>query len=170
MQSLSGAQQQRARLYADVNSPDIPPGRKHPANHLHLGGAGRDNRTIPYEGIAAATLDPTARARLLDLAELYHKHLPDSARWARMNDIERGLDGCHFCWIGGTGPDDPFYYRIQSPVTVIEFDHHAGVFLTNQTAKKFHIHTLMRTPNGNDFGMSLVRQCCEARQNRRMCE
>ena len=129
MQSLSDGEQRRARLYADVNSPEIPPGRKHPADHLHLAGAGRDNRIIPYEGIAAAGLDHAARIKLLDLAELYHKHMPDSARRARMNDIERALDDCHFCWIGGTGPDDPFYYRIQSPVTIIEFDHHTAYFL-----------------------------------------
>jgi hypothetical protein len=170
MLSLPPDQQGRARLHADVDSPGIPPGRKHFADHLHLAGAGRDNRVIPYEGLAGSALDGPSRARLLDLAEIYHRHLPDPARRARMGDFERHLADCHFCWIGGTGPDDPFYYRIQSPVAIIEFDHHAGVFLTNATAKKFHIHTLMRTPNGNDFGMSLLRQCCEGRQARRVCQ
>jgi hypothetical protein len=163
-------QQAQAKLHGDVDSPDIPTGRKHPADHLHLAGAGRDNRVIPYEGLPGCALDAASRARLFDLIEVYHRHLPDPTRRARMNDIARHFAECRFCWIGGTGPDDPFYYRIQSPVTIIEFDHHAGVFLTNQTAKKFHIHTLMRTPNGNDFGMSLVRQCCEGRQMQRVCQ
>jgi hypothetical protein len=39
----------------------------------------------------------------------------------------------------------------------IEFDHHAGVFLTNAEPAKFHVHTIVRTPNGNDYGMDLLR-------------
>lgn len=75
-----------------------------------------------------------------------------------MADFERHLDATHFRWIGGTGEADPFYYRIQSPVAFIEFDHHAGVFLTNETPERFHIHTIVRTPNGNDYGVDLLRQ------------
>lgn len=30
----------------------------------------------------------------------------------------------HFCWIGSYDEESPFYYRIQSPVILIEFDHH----------------------------------------------
>ena len=51
----------------------------------------------------------------------------------------------------------PFYYRIQSPVIMIEFDEHAGVFLSNEEPERFHIHTIVRTPNGNDYGMDLLR-------------
>ena len=40
----------------------------------------------------------------------------------------------------------------------IEFDHHAGVFLTNAEPAKFHVHTIVRTPNGNDYGIDLLRQ------------
>ena len=39
----------------------------------------------------------------------------------------------------------------------IEFDHHAGVFLTNAEPAKFHVHTIVRTPNGNDYGIDLLR-------------
>jgi len=41
---------------------------------------------------------------------------------------------------------------------LIEFDHHAGVFLNNDEPQDFHIHTLVRTPNGNDYGIDLIRQ------------
>ena len=50
-----------------------------------------------------------------------------------------------------------FYYRIQSPVVMIEFDHHKGVVLNNPEPEKFHVHTIVRTPNGNDYGMDLLR-------------
>ncbi|KAJ4295856.1 hypothetical protein N0V88_004558 [Collariella sp. IMI 366227] len=42
-----------------------------------------------------------------------------------------------------------------SPVVIVEFDHHSGVFLANEEPKRFHIHTLLRTPNGGDYGMAL---------------
>jgi hypothetical protein len=34
-----------------------------------------------------------------------------------------------FAWIGGTGPHSVFYYRIHSPVVLIEFDHQTPVAL-----------------------------------------
>ena len=40
---------------------------------------------------------------------------------------------------------------------MIEFDHHKGVLLNNETPQRFHIHTIVRTPNGNDYGMDLLR-------------
>ena len=39
-----------------------------------------------------------------------------------------------------------------------EFDHHSGVFLTNAEPAKCHIHTIVRAPNGNDYGKELLRQ------------
>jgi hypothetical protein len=55
------------------------------------------------------------------------------------------------------GEDSAFYYRIQSPVVMIEFDQHKGVVLNNPQPEKFHVHTIVRTPNGNDYGMDLLR-------------
>lgn len=78
-----------------------------------------------------------------------------------MRDAQRHLDDPRLCWIGVTDDDSPFHYRIQSPVLVIEFDHHAGVFLGNPEPEKFHVHTLVRTPNGNDYGMALVQAACD---------
>jgi hypothetical protein len=66
------------------------------------------------------------------------------------------LDETWFCWIGGSGDEDPFYFRIQSPVFLAEYEHHAGIVLTNQEPAKFHTHTIVRTPNGNDYGAALV--------------
>jgi hypothetical protein len=31
------------------------------------------------------------------------------------------------------------------------------VFLTNAEPAKFHVHTIVRTPNGNDYGIDLLR-------------
>ena len=44
----------------------------------------------------------------------------------------------------------------------MELDHHTGVFLNNDTPAPFHMHTVLRTPNGNDYGRELVRQALHA--------
>ena len=41
---------------------------------------------------------------------------------------------------------------------MVEFDHHSGVWLGNLEPAKCHIHTVVRTPNGNDYGKDLLRQ------------
>jgi hypothetical protein len=58
--------------------------------------------------------------------------------------------------MGGFGDNDVFYCKVHSPVLLIEFDLHKGVFLNNDEPKKFHIHVVVRTPNGKDYG----RTCC----------
>jgi len=60
--------------------------------------------------------------------------------------------------MGGHAADSPFYYRIHSPVILIEFDHQRGIALDNDEPSHNHIHTLVRTPNGNDYGKDLLRQ------------
>jgi Protein of unknown function (DUF3500) len=55
--------------------------------------------------------------------------------------------------IGGSGDDDPFEYRIQSPLTPLEFDNYTGVWLTNTEPAKYHVCTVVRTPNGNGWDM-----------------
>jgi len=137
---------------------DLADGRVHFADYLMMGGAHQDNRIVPLEGLNAATLGTQQRTRLFDLVNAYIGAMPDGPRNAKMADVEKHLADTHFCWIGGNGLDDPFYYRIQSPVLLIEFDHHPGLFLTNTEALKFHVHTVVRNPNGNDYGFDVLRQ------------
>jgi hypothetical protein len=158
MRSFSGDQQAKAIVAHSMVGGDLPPGRRHFADNLHLGGAHQDNRVVPYEGLPGGELTGNQRRRLLNLIERYVAPLPTGPRQARMEEIERHLAETHFCWIGGTAEQSPFYYRIQSPVVFIEFDHHGGVFLTNAEPAKFHVHTIVRTPNGNDYGIDLLRQ------------
>ncbi|HZT50959.1 MAG TPA: DUF3500 domain-containing protein, partial [Stellaceae bacterium] len=157
MRSLAPEQQRRAIVAHSMMGGDLPEGRRHFADNLHLGGARQDNRIVPYEGIRANAFSPVQRRALLDLVASYVAPLPDGPAKVRMEEVERHLADTHFCWIGGFDEASPFYYRVQSPVIFIEFDHHAGVFLTNAEPAKFHVHTIVRTPNGNDYGIDLLR-------------
>ena len=89
----------------------------------------------------------------------------DHAR-VQMAEVRAHLDETYFAWIGGTEPDSVFYYRIHSPVILIEFDHQrpGGSAPRVRPAKPMreHIHTVVRTPNGNDYGKDLLRQHYEA--------
>lgn len=157
MRGFDDRQRDAAIVAHSMMGGDLPEGRRHFADNLHLGGAYQDNRIVAYEGLRADTMTRTQQRDLLDLVDAYLVTLPDGPRAARLNDVERHLADTHFCWIGGTDEESAFYYRIQSPVTFIEFDHHAGVFLTNDEPAKFHVHTIVRTPNGNDYGIDLLR-------------
>ncbi|HYF18913.1 MAG TPA: DUF3500 domain-containing protein [Ramlibacter sp.] len=164
MRALPAPLRQQAQLHADKRDPALPPGRVAFADDLMLAGAFQDNRVITPEGSCAARFEAVLRQRLGDLVAAYLAYLPAGPRAARLADFDRHLDQTHFCWIGGCDDEDPFYYRIQSPVLLIEFDHHAGVFLGNSTPQRFHVHTVVRTPNGNDYGMAVVKRHCEAMQ------
>jgi hypothetical protein len=157
MRSFTPEQQRRAIVYHSMMGGDLPEGRRHFADNLHLGGAFQDNRIVPYEGLRGAELSLVQRRDLVDLVDKYLMSLPPGPRKARISEVERHLADTHFCWIGGFSETSPFYYRVQSPVIFIEFDHHAGVFLTNERPEKFHVHTIVRTPNGNDYGIDLLR-------------
>ncbi len=145
-------------LYPDKRDPAIPPGREVFGDELHLGGMFQDNRVIPYEGVCAVSFPPYSQDLLCRLAGTFVEHLPAGPYHARLNDIRAHLDDTWLCWIGGSGPDSPFYFRIQSPVVLIEYEHHAGIMLTNEQPAKFHTHTIVRTPNGNDYGAALAAQ------------
>jgi hypothetical protein len=155
MQTLSPGLQQKAQIYKLMHDPAMPPGRWNRDDQRHLCGAYRDNRIVPYEGITMSNLNDEQKQLVKKILEEYLLYLPKKARDLRVQHILSFADETYFSWIGGFGNDDPFYYRIQNPAIVIEFDHHSGVFLTNTEPKKFHIHTCLRTPNAGDYGMAL---------------
>jgi hypothetical protein len=158
MAALTTEQRRAATVYEQMVDPAMPPGRVHPGDERHLAGAFQDNRVIPVEGIRVAELPAGARQLVLAIAETFVRPLPAGPRAARLREIEQFLDETWFCWIGGSGPGDVFYYRIQSPVLIAELDHHCGVFLDYDTPQPFHIHTVLRTPHGNDYGRAWLRQ------------
>ncbi|KAL2829625.1 hypothetical protein BJY01DRAFT_240600 [Aspergillus pseudoustus] len=156
MQQLPPHLRAKAQIFKDMHDTAMPDWRWNPADQRHLCGAFQDNRVIPYEGVCLAELDPSFTVLLLDIVEEFHLYLTKTARQNRLKQVLEHRDQTFFSWIGQFGDNDAFYYRIQSPVIICEFDHHSGVFLSNPEPAKFHTHTIVRTPNGGDYGYALL--------------
>ncbi|MFJ5958848.1 DUF3500 domain-containing protein [Paenarthrobacter sp. NPDC092416] len=147
-----------AVVFEHMQDPAMPEGRLHPGDERHLAGCFQDNRVIPYEGIPVSSLPAAAVALLDEIVNDSIAYLPSGPRAARFREIREHYAETWFSWIGGWQGEDAFYFRIQSPVVILELDHHTGVFLNNHTPAPFHMHTVVRTPNGNDYGRALLRQ------------
>jgi hypothetical protein len=145
MQSLSAPQRAKATIG------EGPPYRA-------MTSAFRDNYRIPYGGIRFDELAGGQRDALLELIAVYvGQTRPDHAA-LRLEEVKAHLSDTYFGWMGGCDDDSVFYYRVHSPVILIEFDHEAGLALDDDQANRQHIHTIVRTPNGNDYGKDLLRQ------------
>jgi len=122
-----------------------------------------DNVTVAYEGLPATRLNATQRGALLELIGLYVGQMDDGHAAIRMEEVMAKLDQTWFAWKGQIESDGVFYYRIHSPVIYIEFDHQGPVALggPRDVATRNHIHSVVRTPNGNDYGRDLLRQHLE---------
>jgi hypothetical protein len=131
-----------------------------------LAQAFRDNLVLDYAGIRASELTAPQQQRLLTLIEEYVGNMSPGHARIRMDEVRKQLDATYFAWIGGTDAGAVFYYRIHSPVILIEFDHQSPVALPGpRVPGRQHIHTVVRTPNGNDYGKDLLRQHYEAHKD-----
>jgi hypothetical protein len=103
------------------------------------------------------------RQNFRDLIHLYVSNMDEGHTRVKMDEVDRHLDNTWFTWIGDTQSDSAFYYRVQSPVILIEFDHQRpanlyGLAKDPTKPSQQHIHCVVRTPNGNDYGKDLLRQ------------
>jgi hypothetical protein len=118
----------------------------------------RDNVDLNPEGIEFDKLNGEQQGQLLDLISCHVGRIRTEHAEVKFAEIRHHLDETLFAWIGDSEDDSVFYYRIHSPVLLIEFDHLAGVAFDNDEPTRDHVHSVMRTPNGNDYGMDLLRQ------------
>ncbi|MFD5629735.1 DUF3500 domain-containing protein [Streptomyces sp. NPDC127072] len=141
-------------------------------------GAGKDNAELAYQGLAGSELTAAQRDKLLDLVRVYVGYMDDGHAGVKMAEVEKHLDDTYFSWLGGTGDTSAFYYRVHSPVVLIEYDAQSplaygtgsgatpssggapaggGMGGPGGEPTQQHIHTIVRTPNGNDYGVDLLR-------------
>lgn len=156
IRSLDGEQRERAIIYASIMPGTLPAHLEHWYNGRMQAGPFSDNLVLPYQGLRADAMTAQQRAQLLKAAGTYLDWARPDHAVTRLAEVRDRLDETWFTWFGGTGSDDPFYYRIQSPVVLIEFDHHPGVVFDNLEPTRHHIHTILRTPNGGDYGVDLL--------------
>ena len=147
IQSLSPDQQKMA-IVASVKS-----------GNNALTQAYKDNVDLDYAGIKATELNDKQREQLLSVIAAYIGNMDDGHAKVKMTEVTQHLDRTYFAWVGDTKSDSVFYYRIHSPVVLIEFDHESRVapFRSSEPTRD-HIHAVIRTPNGNDYGKDLLRQ------------
>lgn len=131
-------------------------------NH-NVGEAFKDNVVLDYAGLAGKDMTPAQKKQLLALAALYISNMDDGHARVKMEEVRRHIDRTHFAWIGGSDDTSVYYYRIHSPVVLIEFDHQRPANLRHlakdpAAPNRQHIHCVIRTPNGNDYGKDLLRQ------------
>lgn len=124
----------------------------------HRAGACRDNLVIPNEGLVASLLSREQQDLLVSVVAAFQL-LPQKPLEHFLQLVCQHLSATYFTWTGAVGDDDPFYFRIQSPVVLIEMDHHTGIYLSNKEVPgKHHVHTIHRLPNGGDYGQEIIRQ------------
>ena len=151
MRGLDPGQQATARLAVDKKPNNIQ------------AEAFKDNAVLDHAGLPATRLTPAQKTQLLELAALYVNNQSDGHARVKLGEVAAHLDETWFAWIGDIAPDAVFYYRIHSPVILIEFDHQRpiGVPGAGPRPTREHIHIIVRTPNGNDYGKDLLRQHLE---------
>lgn len=145
MSALAPEQQQKARIGMELPF-DV------------YATAFNDNRVMPEEGIHYNDMTQEQREGLLDLIGLYVGRIRPGHAEIRFEEVKRHIAETRFAWIGHCDETNPFYYRVHNPVILIEFDHQIGIALDNDDPTRNHTHTLVRTPNGNDYGKDLLRQ------------
>jgi hypothetical protein len=129
----------------------------------NVGEAFKDNVVLDYAGVRADSLTPAQREQLLGLVNLFVSNIDDGHARVKMDEVKAHLDKTWFAWIGGTEQSSVFYYRVHSPVVLLEFDHQLPANyrppgLDPRSPSPEHIHAVVRTPNGNDYGKDLLRQ------------
>jgi hypothetical protein len=123
----------------------------------------KDNVVLDYAGVPVSEFTAAQKNQLLGLVAEYVNNMDAGHAKVKMEEVRKHIDGTYFAWIGGTGEKSVYYYRIHSPVILIEFDHQLPVGMRHLVADarvpfKEHIHAVVRTPNGNDYGKDLLRQ------------
>jgi hypothetical protein len=104
-------------------------------------------------GLSGSRMSAVQFDALMALMEEYARNVaPELAenRIAQINEAGRNI---YFAWSGGIKRGDPHYYRVQTPLFLIELDD------TQDDAN--HIHSVWRDVRG-DFGQDLLQQHYEA--------
>ncbi|MGZ4724054.1 MAG: inositol monophosphatase family protein [Ilumatobacteraceae bacterium] len=158
IRSLAPPQRQQAIIHPSLHPDEISPSLQNLFDGRMQAGAFHDNLVAPYQGVPGTDMSDAPRRVLLALMGTYVDWMGDGHADVRREEVVAHLDETWFSWYGGYDDEAPFYYRVHSPVILIEFDHHPGVVFDNEVPSRHHVHTVVRSPNGGDYGADLLRQ------------
>ncbi|MEU9307345.1 DUF3500 domain-containing protein [Streptomyces sp. NPDC048256] len=135
------------------------------SNESMKAGAFSDNAVQEYTGIRGNALTAAQKTKLLGIVQAFTGRAKADVAKVTLAEVRKHVDDTYVTWAGGTGDDDAFYVRVHSPVVWIEVDCQApgplaGAYGATQGsgATQKHVHSIVRTPNGNDYGKELLRQ------------
>ena len=158
IRSFDAGQRSRAVIYPSIHPDDIPPHLQNLFDGRMQAGAFHDNLVAPYQGVAGGEMTDPQRRVLLALAGAYVGWSDDGhargeagrGRGAPRRDVvlvvrrhRRRLA----VLLPGPQPGDPD--RVRPP---------SRRGLRQQVPSRHHVHTVVRTPNGGDYGADLLRQ------------
>ena len=149
LRALDDTQRERAVLKLDKDGSN------------NLTEAFKDNVVLDYAGVPVSAFTPSQREQLLGLIKLFVSNMREGHAEVRMEEVREHIDHTYFAWIGAYEDDSVFYFRVHSPVLLIEFDHVRPIGLRHLLPpgpNRQHVHVVVRTPNGNDYGKDLLRQ------------
>ncbi|MBQ0852767.1 DUF3500 domain-containing protein [Streptomyces sp. BH-SS-21] len=135
------------------------------SNESMKAGAFADNAVQEYTGIRGTALTAAQKSKLLGIVEAFAGRAKADVAKARLAEVRAHLNDTYVTWAGGIADDSAFYVRVHSPVVWVEVDCQApgplaGAYGASQGsgATQMHVHSVIRTPNGNDYGKELLRQ------------
>ena len=129
---LSFSDEQRGRAVISAEAPsDV------------LTGNDRRARLDAFEGLPADAMTDAQRAILFNIVHEYVGNMSNDFDWMVRVRNEIPAGDIHFAWAGSPNPEEGHYYRIHSPVFLIEYDN------TQNDAN--HVHSVWRDLE-NDFG------------------
>jgi hypothetical protein len=124
MQSLDADQRKRATLDSRKTGSDMK------------AGANTDNLVLDYAGVRVGTLSAQQQTQVLALIDRFVGTMDEGHARVRLEEVAAHLDQTWFAWVGEATDDAVFYYRIHSPVILIEFDHQAPIGSAHQRTRQ----------------------------------
>ncbi|GMV90735.1 MAG: hypothetical protein AMXMBFR82_05130 [Candidatus Hydrogenedentota bacterium] len=113
-------------------------------------GAARVAEIQEHRGLAYSALNEDQQGILLSLLQVFADcQRPELAQERIQKVRDAGLESVKFGWMGGTEKGEKYYYRIQGPTFIVEYDN------TQNDAN--HIHTVWRDFEG-DFGRDVLKE------------
>jgi hypothetical protein len=158
IRSFAAPQRDRAIIHPSLHPDEISPSLQNLFDGRMQAGAFHDNLVAAPQGVPGTDMTDAQRHVLLSLMGTYVDWQGDEHAAVKREEVVAHLDETWFSWYGGFDDEAPFYYRVHSPVILIEFDHHPGVVFDNEVPTRHHVHTVVRTPNGGDYGADLLAQ------------